>query len=176
MSLSPGPPPAWLLCPPEPPSLTSQQEDTNKDKWLLYKVSISDSSILYRVGLGPLLLPFLLPSTSRPHEIMGRVKSPPLCALLPTTTNLLFFLFETCGSVSLYQGVVEGEGNKDQGETLRNHVDSVLEMGRRCQRLFMMCRSHFPESSNQQIGKYEQSVKLEEWRGVKSVPKLAPVT
>lgn len=69
---------------PRVPSLTSQQEDTNKDKWLLYKVSISDSSILYRVGLGPLLLPFLLPSTSRPHEMLGRVKSPPLRALLPT--------------------------------------------------------------------------------------------
>ena len=51
------------------------------------------------------------------------------------------------------RGVVEGEGNKDQGENLRNHVDSALEMGRGCQRLFMMCRSHFPESSNQQIGR-----------------------
>ena len=47
------------------------------------------------------------------------------------------------------RGVLEGDGNNDWGENPRNHV--VLEMGRRCQRLFMVCRAHFPESSNQQI-------------------------
>lgn len=49
------------------------------------------------------------------------------------------------------RGLVEGEENKDRGGNPRNHVESALEMGRKCQRVFMVCRSHFPEPSDQQM-------------------------
>lgn len=112
-----------LLCPPvPPPNPASQQEDTNEDKWLLYKVSISDSSILYRAGHAPPSTAFSIappppPAASHLHKMLGKVKSLPLHALLPTTTNLLLLLFETCSSVSLFiRGVLEGE---NQNKTKR---------------------------------------------------------
>lgn len=98
-----------LLCPPGSPNLASQQEDTNEDKWLLYKVSISDSSILYRTGHAPPSTAFsIAPPTSQLSKMLGKVKNPPLHALLPTTTSLLLFLFETCSSVSLFIRDVPG--------------------------------------------------------------------
>lgn len=89
VSLCPGPPPQ-LLCPPVPPSPASQREDTNEDEWLLYKVSISDSSILYRVGHAPPSTAFSIAPQPPIYKKSGKVKNPPLHALLPTTTNLLF--------------------------------------------------------------------------------------
>lgn len=92
---------------PSAPSPTSQQEDSVEDKWLLYKVSISDSSILYRAGHAPppaCLPPFLSPPNhpSSPGDQEGEEPSPQ--AFLPTTNSLLFSLFETCSSVCVFQG------------------------------------------------------------------------
>lgn len=122
VSLCPGLPPPASLSPSAPPNPASQQEDTNEDKWLLYKVSISDSSILYRAGHAPPSTAFSIappppPAASHLHKMLGKVKSLPLHALLPTTTNLLLLLFETCSSVSLFiRGVLEGE---NQNKTKR---------------------------------------------------------
>lgn len=65
-----------------------QQEYTSKDKWLLYKVSISDSSMLHSTDLCP-LLPFLLTLTAHPagDGEVNTAPSPPsyqqqICLLL----------------------------------------------------------------------------------------------
>lgn len=62
--------------------------------------------------------------------MLGKVKNPPLHALLPTT-NLLLFLFETCSSVSLFiRGIREGQKqNKDWGDKPGNHVEISLGNG-----------------------------------------------
>lgn len=115
-----GVPVSWPTTPaslfPSAPSPASQQEDTNEDKWLLYKVSISDSSILYRVGHAPPSTAFSI-APQPPNKVLGKVKNPPLHTLLPTT-NLLLFLFETCSSVSVYHGCTRRGGGKDWGDKL----------------------------------------------------------
>lgn len=62
------------------PMPRSQQEDTNEDKWLLYKVSISDS-LLFRAGHAPPSTAFSMPSHFPLVKMMGQVKNPPLHTL-----------------------------------------------------------------------------------------------
>lgn len=83
-----GIPMSWPTTPalsPGAPQPASHQEDTTEDMWLLYKVY----QILLYCTDAPHLLPFLLPQTSHPHEVLGKVKTL-LHALLPATTNVLF--------------------------------------------------------------------------------------
>lgn len=115
VSPCPGPPPQ-LLCSPVPPSPTSQQEDTNEDKWLLYKVSIRFFYTVQSRACAPIYCLFYCPSTSHLYKMLGKVKNSPLHTILPTT-NLLLFLFETCSSVSVYHGCTR-RGGEDWGDKL----------------------------------------------------------
>lgn len=111
LSQCPGPPPQLLhlpLSPAQPASKRTQRRTSGFYTKYLYQI------LLYCTewGMCPHLLPFLLPPASHLSQIMGKVKSPPLHAHLPTT-NLLFFLFEICSCVCVYQGCTRkktGEG------------------------------------------------------------------
>lgn len=92
VSLSPGPPPSFFV-PQSPPARPASKRTQMRTKWLLYNYLYQILLYCTEWGLCPHLLPFLLPPTSHPCKMLGRVKSPSLHALLPTSTNLLFFLF-----------------------------------------------------------------------------------
>jgi hypothetical protein len=95
-------------------SPASQQEDTNKDKWLLYKVSISDSSILYRVGHALPSTAFSISPNGPSIPADGEGEEPALHALLPTT-NLLFSSLKPavlCVCLSVYK-IKIGEGGPE---------------------------------------------------------------
>ena len=84
VSLSPGPPPSFFV--PQSPrawpaSKRTQMRTSGFYTKYLYQI------LLYCTewGLHPHLLPLLLPPTSHPCKMLGRVKSPSLHALLPTT-------------------------------------------------------------------------------------------
>lgn len=107
--------PAFLPHPSPPPSPASQQEDTNENKWLLYKVSISDSSILYSVGPAPPSTAFsIAPNYLSIHD--GGEGEEPSPSYLPPTTNLLFSSLKLVLLCLFIWGILEGKGEKKIGE------------------------------------------------------------
>lgn len=151
VSLCPGPPPPASLSPSAPQP--SQPARGHKRGQVAFIQSISDSSILYRAGHAPPSTAFSIapPPASHLHKMLGKVKNLPLHARLPTT-NLLLLLFETCSSVSLFiRGVLKGENQNKTKRLGRQAWKSALEMGRKCQLLFTVCKSQFSEP---QVNRY----------------------
>lgn len=97
------PAPCLASLSPRAPQPDQPARDTNRTSGFYTKYLYQILLYCTEWGLAPVCCLFYCPQPPI-HKMLGRVKSPPLRALLPTTTNLLFFLFETCGSVSLYQG------------------------------------------------------------------------
>lgn len=110
VSLCPGPPPPASLSPSAPPTQLASKRTQMRTSGFYTKYLYQILLYCTERGMRPHLLPFLLPPpTSHLYKMLGKVKNPPLHALLPTT-NLLLFLFETCSSVSLFiRGVLEGQ-------------------------------------------------------------------
>lgn len=133
-------------------------------------------------GMHPHLLPFLFPPTSHLHKTLDKVKNPPF---MPSYQQQIYFFSSLKSAVlCLYQGCTRREKKKDWRGKPRNPVESVLAVGKKCQKLFKVCNSHFSEPPKQQMSTKvgmtceagrDRMKKSPGWGvgGVKSNPRLA---